>query len=128
MMRKYYLLVLMFAMMLFGSSSGGPDDFGYTLLTENVDLSRSITSLGCCDLLSWVMANGEENQAWITVQTHVNILAVCALLDMACIIIPEDIEVDEEIITKANEKEIPLFKTSDSAYQIFTRFYEAGLR
>lgn len=104
------------------------DDFGYQLLTSDVDLDTPIKSLGCCDLLSWVMANGQEGQAWITVMTHTNILAVCALLDMACIIIPEGIEVETDVIAKAQEKQIPIFATDEGAFAIFKRFYEAGLR
>ncbi|MCK8060585.1 MULTISPECIES: AraC family transcriptional regulator [unclassified Fusibacter] len=104
------------------------DNFGYKLLTDGVDTSREIRSLGCCDLLSWVMANGKEDEAWITVQTHTNILAVTSLLDMACIIIPEGITVETATLEKANEKNIPIFSTSESPYAIFTRFYESGLR
>ncbi len=103
------------------------DDFGYTLLTPQVDLTAEVTSVNSCDLLSWVMANGLEDQAWITVQTHVNILAVAALLDMACIIIPSGIKVEQEVVDKAIEKEIALFTTEDDVYDIFKKFYEAGV-
>ncbi len=103
------------------------DDFGYTLLTPEVDLTTEITSVNSCDLLSWVMANGLEGEAWITVQTHVNILAVAALLDMACIIIPSGIKAEQEVIDKAIEKEIALFTTEDNVYSIFRKFYEAGV-
>lgn len=104
------------------------DDFDFTLVAGEYDEGRVITSLSCCDLLSWVMANGKENEAWITVQTHANILAVTSLLDMACIIVPEGIVVEKATIDKANEKNIPIFGTKDSAYQIFVKFYEKGLR
>ncbi len=102
--------------------------FGFKPLIEGIDLSRPVTSLSCCDLLSWVMANGKENEAWITVQTHTNILAVTSLLDMACIIVPEDIVVEPATLEKAQEKGIAIFGTTDNAFQIFTKFYEQGLR
>ena len=39
------------------------------------DLDREITGGVVCDLLSWVMANGGQGMAWVTVQTHLNVLA-----------------------------------------------------
>ena len=104
------------------------DDFGFKLLTPDVALEALVTSVNSCDLLSWVMAHGKENEAWITVQTHTNILAVTSLLDMACVIVPEGISVDVETIEKAIEKEIPLFSTPLSVFEIFTKFYEKGMR
>ena len=44
---------------------------------------REITSGCACDLLSWVMAHGCGDMAWVTVQTHMNVIAVAALLDFA---------------------------------------------
>ena len=33
--------------------------------------------------------------AWVTVQTHLNVIAVASLGDMACIILPENITMEE---------------------------------
>ena len=44
------------------------------------------------DLLSWVMAHGKAGMAWITVQTHMNVIAVASLMEMSAVIIPEDIQ------------------------------------
>ena len=38
------------------------------------------------DLLSIVMSKAKKNYAWITIQTHINIVAVAELLELACII------------------------------------------
>jgi len=77
--------------------------------------------------LSWVMAKGRENDAWITVQVHTNILAVASLLDMSCIIIPEGIEVDQDTVDKANVQEICILSTELSAKEIFKKFSDLGL-
>ncbi len=58
---------------------------GAKLLTENADTAREILSGYSCDLLSWVMAHGKAGMAWITVQTHMNVVAVATLMDMAAI-------------------------------------------
>ena len=41
------------------------------------------------------MARGKPGMAWVTVQTHLNVVAVASLHEMACIILPEDIRMDE---------------------------------
>jgi predicted transcriptional regulator len=73
------------------------------------------------------MANGKEGEAWITVQIHSNIVAVATLLDFSCIIVPEDIQVDAEVLDKAKEEDIPVFSTSLDAYGIFKVMHENGV-
>lgn len=92
------------------------------------DLERPISNVYSCDLLSWVMAKGKYNTAWITVQTHSNILAVASLLDFACVIIPENIKVEDDVIAKANEQEIVILSTPMETFEIFKIMYEAGIK
>ncbi len=105
------------------------DDFGFKLITESIDLSnKEVTGLHCCDLLSWVMANAKEGEAWITVQTHSNIVAVASLLDLSCLIIPSSIDIDEATLDKAIDQEIPVFSAPEDAFGIFKLFYKAGMQ
>ncbi|MBE0449318.1 MAG: AraC family transcriptional regulator [Clostridia bacterium] len=89
---------------------------------------REILNVYSCDLLSWVMAKGKHDTAWITVQTHSNILAVASLLDFSCIIIPEGISVEKETIEKADEQDVVLLTTPLEAYEIFKILYEEGVK
>ena len=76
-------------------------------------------SCGCvCDLLSWVMARGSIGCAWVTVQTHLNVIAVASLHEMACVIWPERVEVSEESLAKADEVGIAVISSPLSAYKI----------
>lgn len=95
---------------------------------SGTELSREISNVYSCDLLSWVMAKGRHDTAWITVQTHSNILAVASLLEFACIIIPEGIEVDDEIVGKANEQGVVILSTPLESFEIFKILYEAGIK
>lgn len=104
------------------------NDFGFELLAGQAGLERDVKGAYTCDLLSWVMSHTEDSDAWITVQTHVNIIAVASLLNLACIIIPESIDVDEDTIVKAEEEGIPLLRTELNSFKIFAKFYEAGIR
>lgn len=99
----------------------------FELISEVDNLNGSVSGIECCDLLSWVMANGKEDEAWITVQIHSNIVAVATLLDFSCIIVPEGIKVDAEVLEKAKDEEIAVFSTQLDAYGIFKVFYENGI-
>lgn len=75
------------------------------------------------DLLSVVMAKAKEQSIWITIQTHLNVMAVAELLDMACIIVVEGMEIEEQTIKKSNELRIPILKTKASAYEIACKLH-----
>lgn len=88
---------------------------------------REIVSGYTCDLLSHVMGKGQANMAWITVQTHMNVIAVASLLDFACVIIPENLPVEAPIIAKAQEEEIIVFSSEKTAYELAALLYENGV-
>lgn len=86
-------------------------------LTETAN-EITITNVYICDLLSWVMSHAQKGDAWITVLTNVNVPAVAIMTDVACIIIPEGIEVEELTLKKARENGIVIISTHYSAYEI----------
>lgn len=96
-------------------------------LTGAKDLSGDVKDGCVCDLLSWVMARGEEGMAWITVQTHLNVVAVACLHDFACVIIPENIEVPQATIEKANEEGMVLFSSGKTAYALCCEMCGLGI-
>ncbi|MBQ3222199.1 MAG: AraC family transcriptional regulator [Clostridia bacterium] len=100
---------------------------GAQLVTKNVDLTADIESGYSCDLLSWVMAHGKPGMAWITVQTHMNVVAVATLHDMACVIVPEGAAIPDEVAAKAEEEGIAMLSSPKSAYELCGQMYGAGL-
>lgn len=88
------------------------------ILTGDAGLERKVGGLYVCDLLSWVMSHAERGDAWITVHTHLNIVAVALLAEISCIIVPESISVEEATINKAVEEAIPILVTDKKAYEI----------
>lgn len=90
----------------------------FILITEEESLNfKQLESVYICDLLSWVLSHAEKNSAWITVHTHINIVAVATLRSIGCIIIPEDIKAEEATVKKANEEKIPILSTSLTGYE-----------
>lgn len=102
------------------------EKIGLTPLTA-FDPEREAEDGYVCDLLSWVMARGKENMVWITVQTHINVLAVACLHDFACVIVPESIAVPKETIEKAEEEGVALFSSDKTAYKIAAIMAELGI-
>ncbi len=96
-------------------------------LTADVAPDREVTCGYVCDLLSWVMAHGEEGMAWVTVQTHLNVVAVAALAEMACVVLPESIDMPEAILEKASSEGLCVLKSPLSAYAICGRMMEKGV-
>lgn len=56
------------------------------------------------DLLSWVMGRANEDNAWITIMSNVNVVAVATLADTACVILAEGVKLEQNIIDVAKEK------------------------
>lgn len=98
-----------------------------TDMTPATDKSASVSCGYTCDLLSWVMAHGKAGMAWITVQTHINVIAVAALMDMACVILPEGIEMEEAPLKKAAEEGVTVLQSPLTAYELCARMAAAGL-
>lgn len=88
---------------------------------------REVTCGYTCDLLSWVMAHGASGMAWVTVQTHMNVIAVASLMEMAAVIIPEGIEMEEASLNKARDEDITVLQSDKTAYEICAILAGAGL-
>ncbi len=96
-------------------------------MTPEADPNTEVTCGYTCDLLSWVMAHGKAGMAWITVQTHMNVIAVASLMEMAAVIIPEDIEMEGPSLEKAREEGIAVLQSGKTAYELCALMSEAGL-
>ncbi|MFW6377765.1 MAG: serine kinase [Bacillota bacterium] len=82
------------------------------------DINKKAEGIYICDLLSNVIASARSGDIWLTVQAHMNILAVADLTDVAAVVIVEDNEPDQATVDKAAEKGITLLKSSKSAFEL----------
>lgn len=78
---------------------------------------REITGGYVGDLLSWVMGRAEAGQAWITIMSNINTVAVASLADVACVILAEGVTLTEEVRRVAEEREICVLSTAMTAYE-----------
>ena len=96
-------------------------------LTPDLNTDREVTCGYACDLLSWVMSHGEEGMAWVTVQTHMNVVAVAVLAEMACVILPENIDMEQESLSKAVSEEMIVLSSPLTSYEICGRICAEGI-
>lgn len=97
------------------------------VLTAKQNIDREVSYGYSCDLLSHVMANCHGDSIWVTVQTHLNVVAVASLLDVLCIVVPEDIKVEENTLARAEEEGIVIISTKLNAFEICGRLYNKGI-
>ena len=96
-------------------------------MTPETDKETEVSCGYTCDLLSWVMAHGREHMAWVTVQTHMNVIAVATLHEMSCVIIPEGIRVEDAVAAKAAEEGVAMLSSPLTAYEISGRMHALGV-
>ena len=82
------------------------------------DEEREITGGYAGDLLSWVMGRAEAGEAWITIMSNQNIVAVAALTDVAVIILAEDVQPDAGVAETAMQRGINLYGSSLSTFEL----------
>lgn len=97
------------------------------MINDQGNLNNKISGIFACDLLSHVMGHADEGNILITVLNNINVLGVASLLDLSCVIFSHNTEVNEDIISKANELKIPLFVTSKTTAEITIDLYQLGV-
>lgn len=96
--------------------------------TPTLDLHKEVTGGYVSDLLSDVMGNAQEGHIWITLQIHLNIVAVASLRKLACIILVNNRIPDDDTLQKAIDENIPILTSPLPSFEIVGRLYHLGLR
>ena len=91
------------------------------------NLDSEISGGYTSDLLSDVLANSEEGNIWITLQTHQNIVAVASIKQLSGIIIVNSREPAEETLLKAEEEDIAIMVSSLPAFELTGKLYNLGI-
>ncbi len=80
------------------------------------------------DLLSDVMGFSHAGEVWITVQGHMNVVAVAALKELSAVIVCSGRAVEPTVIAKAVEESVVLLCTDKSAYEVCGKLWDLGVR
>ena len=78
-------------------------------------------------IIDLAQLHGQEDEAWITVQFHPNVVAVAVLKEFSCLILAQGTIPGEEGLEKAREAHLAILKTELSAYEIAKKLVELGI-
>ncbi len=102
---------------------------GLQNLTPEVDAAAKDISAGyVSDLLSDVLANAPQGGVLVTVQVHLNVIAVAVHAELTAVIFALDRVPDDAVRTKAVEEGVALFVSPEPAFELVGRLYQLGLR
>jgi len=96
--------------------------------TPSTDLHREVKGAYVSDMLSDVIGNSKEGFLWITIQVHLNIIAVASLKNLSGIILVNGRVPAEETLKKAIEEKIPIMTSPLPAFDLVGLLYSLGLR
>ncbi|MCI8888902.1 MAG: hypothetical protein HFG70_12570 [Hungatella sp.] len=89
----------------------------FQVIVQGDDLSRQVTGIFCCDLLSVAMGRAPSDSAWVTVMGNVNTIAVSTLADVACVILAEGAQADEMCLARAKQQGVTLLATEEPVFE-----------
>jgi len=97
---------------------------------NNKPINDKITIKSCyvCDLLSQVLAGAKSDSIWITIQSHLNVIGVALMTGISAVIVCEGHAVPDNVIQKADDENIAIFQSKESAYNLAGKLYECGIR
>ncbi len=98
-------------------------------ITNPQDFTQVVPHGGyASDLLSCVMAGARQSNIWVTLQAHINVVAVAALTEVSAVIVTEGAQPEDAVIERANQQGVVLLSSSAPTYQVVGRLWELGLR
>ena len=91
--------------------------------TTGGDLSREVSGVYVSDLLSDVLAHAKEDDLWVTLQGHPNIVAVASMKDLSGIVLVNGRTPEDETLEKANDEDLPVMTTEMRAFNLAGKLY-----
>lgn len=99
------------------------DELGLKVFCGKEYLDREVNGGYSSDLLSDVMGHAEDGQIWITLQSHMNVVAIASLKELAAVLLVNSIAPDENVMLKALEEKLPLLGTREPCFIIAGKIY-----
>ena len=91
-------------------------------------LDAEVTGAYAADLLSCAMAGARKDNVWVTLQGHLNVVAIASLLELSGIIVTEGKPAAQDMLARAEEQGIPILATPLTTFEIVGRLWELGVR
>jgi len=99
-----------------------------TVVSDGGDIDREITGGYASDLMSDVIAHATEGNLWITLQVHLNVVAIASMREIGAVVLTQDRQPLPETVEKAKEEGVPILVSSLPAFELIGRLYQLGIR
>ena len=80
------------------------------------------------DLLSDVLAHAPAGGLLVTLQVHLNVVAVASHADLCAVIFSSERRPEDEVIARAVEEGVSLFATDADTFDVVGRLYQLGVK
>ena len=101
----------------------------------NLETVSSVSTAGrsavggyAADLLSCAMKGAKKDYVWVTLQSHLNVVAVASLLNLVGVIITEGNRPDPETIARAEKEGVVLMVTPKTTFTVVGELTLLGVR
>ena len=76
------------------------------------------------DLLSWVLGSARPGQAWVTIMSNLNVVAVATLCDVSCVVLAQGVTLEKAVADTAAAKEVNVLLSELPAFELSLRIGE----
>jgi hypothetical protein len=97
-------------------------------LSSPRSLDRQVTSGYASDLLSCVLKGAKKDSIWVTLQSHLNVVAVASLLGLSGVIITEGGRPDPETLARAENEGVVLMATPKTNFTVVAELSSLGVK
>jgi predicted transcriptional regulator len=92
------------------------------------ELGAEIERGHCTDLLSDVLARADPGGLLVTIQAHLNVIAVAVHARQAAVLLSGEQRPDDEVVRKAVEEKVPVFLSPRSTFDLVGELHALGVR
>lgn len=101
---------------------------GLQVVAGHAALDKEITDGYCADMLSCVMSRAKNGNVWLTLQAHLNVIAVATMLDLGAVVITEGAPIADDVIAKANSENVVLLATPRTTFWVVGELTKLGIK
>lgn len=103
------------------------EELGLEVVTGSERLENEVVRGYASDLMSDVLANSQKGDLWVTLQIHLNIVAVASMKELAGIVLINGRRPEEETEERARQENIPILVSKQPAFELIGRLYRFGV-